>query len=1692
MKKFTVPLGFAVLTAVLMMALFSCERPTAADYQNPYDPGSEQFVATPGLSTRQVSEVLAMEARSGGTFTNDYGSPVTQKGVCWSTSENPTTEDNCTIDGDGHGNFDSHITRLQAATRYFVRAYASNAEGTVYGEQHNFTTMSGLTEFEISNPFDITATSGRIDVEVKGDGGAPLLDWGVCVGTQSGPTIQDLCLSAGSQSNLVARLAGSPVLNSGSGVVATPGSQVEHSRNSGIGSDDTHHTEEGTTAGDTGNLTRYNELPGSGNPGIVTHRTGSQQPGAPWPAGMSQSAGGIPMLGSLSDGQSEQKSVRGESGLTLSMEAAASGERVTFNVENIQAGIRYYIRAYGYNEAVSHHYSEERSFTTFTGIADVTTGEVTSITAFTAVAGGNVISGNGAPVTGRGVCLVEGDGQPGLGDKCITSGQGLGEFSVTLSELMPQKSYSVRAYAITSLATSWGEVVRFSTRDGLPVITTQNITSITAFSAVAGGQVLQAGDASVTERGVCYSQTGTPGLEDQCVASGSGTGGFTVTLDELRTSNNYFVRAYATSAAGTGWGEVVSFSTLSGIADVTTGEVTSITAFTAVAGGNVISGNGAPVTGRGVCLVEGDGQPGLGDKCITSGQGLGEFSVTLSELMPQKSYSVRAYAITSLATSWGEVVRFSTRDGLPVITTQNITSITAFSAVAGGQVLQAGDASVTERGVCYSQTGTPGLEDQCVASGSGTGGFTVTLDELRTSNNYFVRAYATSAAGTGWGEVVSFSTLSGIADVTTGEVTSITAFTAVAGGNVISGNGAPVTGRGVCLVEGDGQPGLGDKCITSGQGLGEFSVTLSELMPQKSYSVRAYATNAVGTDYGDTVSFTTRDGVITLTTSEASSIGVVSATVAGNISDDGGAAVTARGVVWSTTENPTVDSNSGITSDGTGTGSFESSISGLTGSTTYYARAYATNSVGTAYGEQRSFTTLAASGGGRDTETILVNVTNPATGRVWMDRNLGASRAATSSTDDQAYGDLYQWGRAADGHQKRTSSTTTTLSSGDQPGHGSFILAPNTPNDWRSPQNNNLWQGVNGINNPCPVGYRLPTEAEWNAELGSWSSNNSAGAFASPLKLPRAGQRVSSTGSFFSVGSNGYYWSSSVSGSSAGLLVFNIIAAVVGTDYPANGFSIRCLNNELMLPTVSTTAVSSVTTSAAVTGGNVTADGNAAVTARGVVWSTTENPTVDSNSGITSNGSGTGVFSSSIGGLNGSTTYYVRAYVTNSAGTAYGSQQSFTTLARVVGGGRETETSVVNVTNPATGRVWMDRNLGASRAATSSTDAEAYGDLYQWGRAADGHQKRTSSTTTTLSSGDQPGHGSFILAPNTPNDWRSPQNNNLWQGVNGINNPCPVGYRLPTEAEWNAELGSWSSNNSAGAFASPLKLPLAGYRGGSSGSLFDVGSGGYYWSSSVSGTSARRLGFGSSGAGLSSLMTRANGFSIRCLNNELMLPTVSTTAVSSVTTSAAVSGGNVTADGNAAVTARGVVWSTTQNPTVDSNSGITSNGTGTGSFESSIGGLTGSTTYYVRAYATNSVGTAYGSQQSFTTLARVVGGGRDTETTVVEVTNPATGRVWMDRNLGASRAATSSTDDQAYGDLYQWGRAADGHQKRTSATTTTLSSGDQPGHGSFIVAPTTPFDWRNPQNDNLWQGVNGINNPCPVGLPIAHGGRVEC
>ncbi len=303
------------------------------------------------------------------------------------------------------------------------------------------------------------------------------------------------------------------------------------------------------------------------------------------------------------------------------------------------------------------------------------------------------------------------------------------------------------------------------------------------------------------------------------------------------------------------------------------------------------------------------------------------------------------------------------------------------------------------------------------------------------------------------------------------------------------------------------------------------------------------------------------------------------------------------------------------------------------------------------------------------------------------------------------------------------------------------------------------------------------------------------------------------------------------------------------------------------VPEVRTLPVTEITLATVQSGGHVTAEGEAPVISRGVVWSPQPAPSLDSHLGMRLEGGGPGIFTSSISDLNADETYYVRAFATNAAGKAYGQEITFTTLPgplaayppgtiHCIEGGAE----VVPVFSHATGRIWMDRNLGASRVATAVHDAESYGDLYQWGRFSDGHQCRTSTITSTVSSTDTPGNANFILPPNPPINWLSQQNDNLWQGGNGVNNPCPEGFRLPTFVEWNLE------QNAGGLGV--MKLPAAGIRSAVDGNLKYLTFVGYYWSSTVVGTNVRDLTFINSGMAIGLyFIGRAKGGSVRCIKD---------------------------------------------------------------------------------------------------------------------------------------------------------------------------------------------------------------------------------
>ena len=638
------------------------------------------------------------------------------------------------------------------------------------------------------------------------------------------------------------------------------------------------------------------------------------------------------------------------------------------DVTDLQSNTQYYVRAYAMNK-IGIAYSEEVVFTTLKQVVlpTVTTTSATSVTETSAVTGGNVTSDGNASVTERGVVYATTQ-NPTTANTKVASGNGTGSFVCNLSSLQPNTKYYVRAYAINSKGTAYGEEIIFTTNKQivLPTVKTTAASSVTETSAVTGGNVTSDGNASVTERGVVYATTQNPTTANTKVASGNGTGSFVCNLSGLQPNTKYYVRAYAINSKGTAYGEEVSFTTNKQIVlpTVKTTAASSVTETSAVTGGNVTSDGNASVTERGVVYSTNPNPviTNLSNTIRPCGSGTGEFTYTITGLQANTKYYVRAYAKNDAGTAYGEEISFTTNKQvvLPTVTTTSATSVTETSAVTGGNVTSDGNATVTERGVVYATTQNPTTSNTKVTSGSGTGSYTCNLSGLQPNTTYYVRAYAINSKGTAYGTQVTFTTTESISipTVTTTIVSSIRFNYAMTGGNVTSDGGATVTERGVVYSTSKNPTTASATKVASGSGTGVFTTPLEYLSPNTTYYVRAYATNSVGTAYGTELTFTTEKQVVlaTLTTASVSQVTTNSAFVEANVTNDGGGDITERGFVFSTEQYPTTASAAKIAS-GTGTGAFSSTIDGLTPSTKYYVRAYAKNSAGTVYGGQAIFTT---------------------------------------------------------------------------------------------------------------------------------------------------------------------------------------------------------------------------------------------------------------------------------------------------------------------------------------------------------------------------------------------------------------------------------------------------------------------------------------------------------------------------------------------------------------------------------------------------------------------------------------------------------------------------------------------------------------------------------------------------------------
>jgi len=662
-----------------------------------------------------------------------------------------------------------------------------------------------------------------------------------------------------------------------------------------------------------------------------------------------------------------------------------------------------------------------------------------------------------------------------------------------------------------------------------------------------------------------------------------------------------------------------------------------------------------------------------------------------------------------------------------------------------------------------------------------------------------------------WGGNV-FATLS------TTSATSITGTTAVSGGNIISDGGTSVVQRGVCWNT-VGAATIGNTKTSDGTGTGIFSSNLSGLLPGTQYYVRAYSLNTTTLNYGNEITFTTAAIVPTLAaTTTATLITGSSATTGGNVTVTGGAPIIERGICYSTTVTSPTIANTTIVDPAPGLGIFVSNMTGLTPSTTYYVRSYATNSVGTAYGSLVVFATRPV-------------VTTTAAGSI-TGGSAVVGGVLTGGSGSWYYGVAYS---------TVSNAATPTLAQA-----GSF---PST----------------------SPITY--------STTITGLTSNTT------------------------------YY----------------IRGYVAGSGYTIYGQELSFTTTAPTAPTIaSTTAITGLTANTANSGGTISNDGGSPITLKGVCWGTSTDPVLGVGN-YTSNGTGSAAFISNITGLTGSTTYYVRAYATNSVGTGYGpTSLSFTT--------------------------WVQAQYTLGQVLS-------YGIV---GYIA-------------------PDGSGFIVSPEIPslNGW----------GCNGVN-----------VTGTSAALGTGMANTTAILACSVGTTTAASvarsYNGGGFNDWYLPSSGdwaqialNYYWyglygnkmyyTSSQYGTNYNyasayfHTGSQAYASGLNRVpntndLSLMNG--IRAIRNfsAATLPAVTTGTVTNITGNTALAGGNVTSDGGATITA-GVCWSTLPSPTIADSK--TSNVTTVGSFSSNLTGLTILTTYYVRAYVTNVVGTSYGSEVSFTTNA---------------------------------------------------------------------------------------------------------------------------
>jgi len=619
--------------------------------------------------------------------------------------------------------------------------------------------------------------------------------------------------------------------------------------------------------------------------------------------------------------------------------------------------------------------------------------------------------------------------------------------------------------------------------------------------------------------------------------------------------------------------------------------------------------------------------------------------------------------------------------------TEPVTDISYTSCSAHGTILDMGDSYIKQHGFCWGTTANPTLHNENfswddLGKRLRPGDFSFLITELSAQTKYYIRSYVQNSEKIYYGEELSFTTLDYyLPVVSTADVTDIERYSAKCGGNVTDDGYSQVIEKGICWST-DHEPIMDvNTTTTNGDGEGEFVSTLGGLTDGTTYYVRAYARNEAGVGYGEEKSFTTLKYFLpTVFTADVTDIQLYSAKCGGNITDDGGAEIKMRGVVWDVSPNPTYLNDK--TWDGEGTGSYISNLTGLSPQTTYYVRAYADNEQGRAYGNEVIFITKSITGTFTDTRdnhiynTVIINE------KKWMAENLAylpevSPSNIASSSDPYYYVYDYQGANVDDA---RASSN-----------YSDYGVLYNWTAAMAGAESNDATPGaIQGI---CPDGWHLPSDSEWKeleiflgmspsdanltgqrGDIGGklkeegtehWNPPNTGAVNSYSFTALPGGVRYYDN-SFSSLSFSGYWWTSTeYSLTYAYSRVIDYVFTSIYRNYPSKhqGLSVRCIEGQgAHLPEVITSTPENITADGAILGGIVLDDGYDAIIEKGVYFGTNTSPQFTGTKYVM--GSGMGSFSADLTGLTTGMTYYVVAFATNVAGTSYGEILTFVPQAK--------------------------------------------------------------------------------------------------------------------------------------------------------------------------------------------------------------------------------------------------------------------------------------------------------------------------------------------------------------------------------------------------------------------------------------------